>query len=187
MTTMQTPKPLPELHMTTLNTSMVQIQSWAESDSAGLVMDQPYQRGDVWGLVRRRNLIRSILMGVPIPSIILNDRFSARFKGFDVKKPGGAYAVVDGKQRCTTILMFYRDEFAVPASWWAEDEIETTVDTEDGPYVTYSGLTRKGEGRFDFAPIGVCQGRFPTLAAERFVFDLVNFGGVPQGERDTDA
>lgn len=195
--TMQTAKPLTELHMGTLNTSLAQIQGWAKRD-VGLDMEQPYQRGDVWGLIRRRNLIRSFLMGVPIPSLILNDRFSAKFRepGYaeqwlpaDRKGHGGrawAYAVVDGKQRVTTVLMYYRDEFAVPASWWMLNEVQTTVETDDGPYVTFSGLSPKGQGRFDFAPIAVAMGRFPTLAGERFVFDLVNYGGVPQGAKDED-
>ena len=42
-----------------------------------LLLSPPYQRGIVWGETRQRNLIKSILLGIPIPSIIINDRAAA--------------------------------------------------------------------------------------------------------------
>lgn len=48
---------------------------WSEKDH--LLLSPPYQRGLVWGHKRKVNLIRSLLLGVPIPSIVVNDRFAA--------------------------------------------------------------------------------------------------------------
>lgn len=186
--TMQTQAPIEHIQVATTNRPLGWILDFGRGDRRReLEMDQPYQRGDVWGLTRRRNLIRSMLLGIPIPSLVVNDRFGARFRepGYEQDR-NWAYAIVDGKQRATTWLMFANDEFAVPASWFAADEIEQTEDTADGPYVRYSGISRRMQRHFETLPIGVAEGRFKTLAAERMVFELVNFGGVPQGQTDDD-
>ena len=188
--TMQTSGPLTEANLSTMNRPLAWLvdRGLGESRSMDFDMDQPYQRGDVWGLVRRQNLIRSLIMGIPIASLVINVRHLA-----DFHEPGysdardAAYAIVDGKQRVTTIMMFSRDEFAVPASWFREGSVETTEDTEDGPYVRYSGLTPTGRRRFENKPLATSEGRFSTLADERMIFDLVNFGGVAQGASDVDA
>ena len=54
----------------------VEVIRYWHSENA-MELNAPYQRGDVWGEVRQRNLIRSILLGIPIPSIIINDRATA--------------------------------------------------------------------------------------------------------------
>lgn len=133
-----------------------------------LELNPPYQRGDVWGPIRRRNLIRSILLGVPIPSIILNDRFAARW--------GEEIAVIDGKQRITAILEFLAGRVPVPAEWFG---------LGDGD-VSYTDLPLPDQRRFRNHPLQVCEGQLRTLEEEQEVFDLVNFGGVPQGESDYD-
>lgn len=187
---LQTVAPIEHIQVSTSNRPLSWILFFGEGKESAteLDMDQPYQRGDVWGVTRRRNLIRSVLLGVPIPSMVVNDRFSARFSepGYS-RDQNWAYAIVDGKQRATTYLMFARDDFAVPASWFEADAVEQAEDTADGPYVRYSGLDRRTQRRFESSPIGVAEGRFKTLAEEQMIFDLVNFGGVPQGESDEDA
>jgi hypothetical protein len=185
---MQTERPLDHIQVATTNRPLGWVLQFGRDDHATeLDMEQPYQRGDVWGLTRRRNLIRSMLLGVPIPSLVINDRFGAKFTepGYD-RARCWSYAVVDGKQRATTWLMFAADEFAVPASWFESEEIVQTEETDDGLYVRYGGISRRMQRHFETLPIGVCEGRFKTLAAERMVFELVNFGGVPQGQSDTD-
>jgi hypothetical protein len=186
--TMQTERPIEHIQVATTNRPLSWILQFGRDDHRReLDMDQPYQRGDVWGLTRRRNLIRSMLLGIPIPSLVVNDRFGAKFReaGYDQDRCW-SYAIVDGKQRATTWLMFAADEFAVPASWFEPEEIEQAEDTDDGPYVRHSGLSKRMQRMFDTLPIGVAEGRFKTLDAERMVFDLVNFGGVAQGETDVD-
>jgi len=185
--TLQTAAPLPRLSMSTTNRPMDTLLHWADNHNS-LDMDQPYQRGHVWGLTRRRNLIRSIIMGIPIPSLIVNDRMGAKFSEptYDQDR-NWAYAIIDGKQRTTTIIMWLRSEFAVPASWFGPDLVSTPEPTTDGIYVRFSGLTIPAQRGMRNRTIGVAEGKFGTLTEERMVFDLVNFGGLAQGERDTDA
>ena len=59
--------------------------------------DPIYQREFVWNNAQCQMLINSILMGIPLPSIILHE----------IKKDGkSSYQIIDGKQRLTTILRF---------------------------------------------------------------------------------
>lgn len=141
-------------------------------------MDQPYQRGIVWGLRRRQNLIKSIMMGIPIPAIVINDRFSAGFHhpGYGQDR-NWQYAIVDGKQRVTTIQAFINNEFSVPRQWWVDDADGTAY---------YGDLSLPQQRGFRNTPIPVAEGQFTSLDQEHELFDLVNFGGLQQGEIDDD-
>lgn len=59
------------------------------------------QRKEVWDLEHKSNLIGAILLGVPVESLL-----------FEEDGEGG-YAVLDGKQRSTTLLKFINDEFEI--------------------------------------------------------------------------
>lgn len=185
--TMQTKAPIERMTMGTQNRALDWLIFLAEDklDGEKLDLDQPYQRGLVWGEIRRRKLIQSFMQGVPVPSLIVNDRFSAKFihPGYGQER-NWATAVIDGKQRVSTIIGFVRDEFAVPASWFAADLVLATEDTDDGPYVRWTGLSQVAHRLLGNLPIAVSVGRFATLAEEREIFDRVNFGGVAQGESD---
>ena len=76
--------------------------AWRSSIDA----DPPYQRpGDVWTLDRRQLFIDSLLNGYDVPKIYLHD-----LRG---QHPTKVYAVVDGKQRLTTLWTFVQDGFAL--------------------------------------------------------------------------
>lgn len=62
------------LKITHTNRPVTVIKYWR--DSGDLYLDAPYQRGGVWGETRRRNLVYSLLVGIPIPAILINDRQS---------------------------------------------------------------------------------------------------------------
>jgi hypothetical protein len=141
-------------------------------DGSQVLLNPPYQRGDVWGPVRRVNFIRSLLMEIPIPSLVLNDRLYADWVDGDFR-----FAVVDGRQRITTILRFFDSQLAVPGHWF----------DIDAPSVVYRDLPLKDQRRFGNKGIAVSEARLSDLAAEQEVFDLINFGGVPQGSSDVDA
>lgn len=160
-------RPLERLRLSQTNRPVDVINYWHTSN--GMLLDAPYQRGDVWGNIRRRNLIRSIMLGIPIPSIIINDRASA---GWDELI---TCAVIDGKQRITAIMRFLKDELDVPGSWFG-------IDAES---MLFSELPIVGQRRFRNQPIPFTEGQLRSLEEEREVFELVNFGGVPQGESDS--
>ena len=147
-------------------------------DKGYLELNPPYQRGDVWGKKRRRNLIKSVLMGIPIPSLIINDRFSADFPG----EEGVKYAVIDGKQRITAILMFLDNRLSLPWDWF---DVRHLISMRS-KWVFYSDLNQIGRRMFTNCTIAVSEARFKSIEEEREVFDLVNFGGLAQGELDSD-
>lgn len=55
-----------------------------------------FQRRDAWGSDRKSKFIESIILGLPIPQIILAERKDKR----------GSYIVIDGKQRLLSIRQF---------------------------------------------------------------------------------
>jgi uncharacterized protein with ParB-like and HNH nuclease domain len=56
-----------------------------------------FQRRDAWNIVRKSRFIESIILGFPIPHIVLASN----------QKERGKFVVLDGKQRLLTILQFY--------------------------------------------------------------------------------
>ena len=171
------------------NTFNVTASSFYDLSKRGqLEMDQHYQRGHVWGTDRRRKLIKSIYESYPMAPIMMNDRFTARFRDESMSEDErGVKAVVDGKQRVTSMLMYRNDELDVPASWFPAENIEGTPhETDDGPYVYYSDLNRQSQARFDMAPIATVEFTIDSIEKEEEVFDRFNFGGVAQGDTDLD-
>lgn len=170
-------KPLERLRLSQTARPVDTLLYWSKDSQ--LLLTPPYQRGDVWGVKRQRNLIRSILLGVPIPSIILNDRFSAAWNSSrqQAVPESECIAVIDGKQRITAILAFLTDELTVPAQWFGfEGSLEAFVHFSDLPLPKQRGFRQ--------TPLQMSEGQLPDLASEIEVFELVNFGGLAQGESD---
>lgn len=143
-----------------------------------------YQRGSVWTEDQRIALVRSWLMGVPIPAVIINDRiFGSWPDGGPNGTPAGGftYSVIDGKQRIETAVAWFNGDLAVPASWFPAEVVEQTEDTNDGPYVRYTGLTKPGQrycaNRFQLPTV---EAKVATLEEEASLYLLVNGGGTPQ-------
>lgn len=155
-----------------------------------LLLDPPYQRGSVWTLDQRVALVESWLRGLPAGIVILADRGTDAWHhgtGNDPYETGlGLWAVVDGRQRMTTACMWFAGEFAVPASWLPADYVAETEDTDDGPYVRFTGLTAKGV-RFIKRRCGflIAETRdCATVADEARFYLLVNGGGTQQTDAD---
>lgn len=189
---LQSGAPLDQMSGSQTARSMDWLAGLATGSRTEADMDQPYQRGIVWGKRRQRLLIKSLMLGVPIGAIVVNDRAAGGFQHYstDRHQPSRdwAYAVIDGKQRITAMAAWMRGELAVPASWFPSEEILTYApDSSDGPYVRLSDLAKRQARFFGNKPIGVLEARLPSLAAEEQVFRLINFGGVPQGETDQEA
>lgn len=149
--------------------------------------DPPYQRGSVWSTDQRRALMKSMLQGIPVPAIVTNDRFRLEFEGyssnFDAKKP--MYAIVDGKQRMEAVRAWVDDELDIPASWLEADQIESTHDTHDGPYVSRSELSVIGDRVVrQCMLIQVAEGKLNSIREEAALFRLLNGDGIAQSEAD---
>jgi hypothetical protein len=137
-----------------------------------LDLNPPYQRGSVWGVTRKRNLIRSLLMGLPIGAVFLNSR--------DIMQPD---RVVDGKQRIEAILDFLGGALRVPAEWFVAEDLVSDIWGD----AYYSDLTLPAQRRFRSATVATYQTKLRTEAEERELFLLINYGGVAQGDVDADA
>jgi Protein of unknown function DUF262 len=92
-----------------------------------------FQRRDAWTITRKSRFIESIILGFPIPQIVLASH----------EKERGKFIVLDGKQRLLTILQFYgRSE--TPNNKFALKDLEflpsmngfTYEDLEGNPFYT---------------------------------------------------
>ena len=166
---------LQRLELTNSSMGMDALKYWQQNGE--LELNPPYQRGVIWGQARQRNLIKSVLQGIPIGALIINDRFNAGWPNSNIM-----YAVIDGKQRVSTLLDFMTGTLPVPAWWFGVDQIASYA--QDAEEITWNGLTIPTQRKFRNRPLAMMKASLPTLEMEREVFDLVNFGGVPQGESD---
>ncbi|WP_328973339.1 DUF262 domain-containing protein [Streptomyces sp. NBC_00239] len=188
--TRQTARPLEHHNLRTSDRSPREIVTSFRL-TFGLDLDPDYQRGDVWTDDQRVALIRSWLTGTPTGVVILNDRTTPEWKeanGYDPTDRGEAmYVCIDGKQRITTAYRWYDDELAVPATWFPQDDVTATEETDDGPYVRLSGLAKPARLKFaNRAHLSVAMAKVATAAEEAEIYLLVNGGGTPQSEADMD-
>lgn len=182
--TEQTTQPLKNQRLQASNRQAMELVNLMREGS--IWPDAPYQRGLVWTERDRRNLIRSWLLGLPIPAIVLNNRMTPKWEQanglYDPR-----YAVIDGKQRLTAAACWFGGTVAIPASWLPADHIEQTFETDDndGPYVTYKDLTPAAQRymRMDFL-IPVVEAAVATEAEEAEIYRLLNTAGVPQTAED---
>lgn len=178
--TRQSARPLEHRSLNATNREAVGIARLVQEGD--LILDTPYQRGDVWTLDQRISLVKSWLLGLPIPAMIINDRMTSAWERDGL---GPAYAMIDGKQRTLTAIAWYAGEFAVPASWFPADQVEAVEDTDDGPYIRFSGLSVVGQRRFmRMAQIPVCEARVGTVREEAQIYLLVNGSGTAQTDDD---
>ena len=147
-----------------------------------------YQRGSVWTTEQRMGLIKSWLIGLPIPAVIINDRFTHLWpfdKATGLPEGGFMLAVVDGKQRIETAQMWFAGDLAVPASWWEPESVERTVTTEDGEYVTFTGLSEVAQRVFwNRSLLPVIEAKVGSIAEEAGLYLLVNGAGTAQTAED---
>ena len=63
-------------------------------------LNPKFQRRDAWNLLKKSKLIESIILGFPIPQLVLAEDKNSR----------GRFIVVDGKQRLTTLNQFIENK-----------------------------------------------------------------------------
>ena len=178
--TLQTATPLEDLNPQKLNRPCRELARLAQDGD--LDVNPAYQRTSVWSNAQRVNLIRSLMSGLPVPALVMNNR---RARLADWSDDAATYGLIDGKQRIETLLAWYDGTLAVPASWFPAAGVVETVGTEDGPYVTFEGLTRIEANRTMMSwALPTVECRLDTLAEEAAVFGLVNGGGVSQTAED---
>ena len=173
--------PLPDYRM---HTQALTLREMAKNVSLGaLTLDPPYQRGDVWTEEQRVNLMRSLLMGIPVAALIINRRGANLLWQENHGDPGECwYACVDGKQRITTGVLWFTGQLLIPSSWLRP---EFLPESGAGPLVSYPDLSLPGQrwmGQNFTLPVAEAQ--LPSLEVEAEVYGLVNGAGTPQTEED---
>lgn len=85
-----------------LSQAVVSANDWttetllAQLDRQNIQMNPRFQRRDAWTVPRKSRYIESLILGLPVPQIVLAERKNAR----------GRYIVLDGKQRLLALLQF---------------------------------------------------------------------------------
>lgn len=82
-------------------------------------LNPKFQRRDAWTITRKSRFIESIILGFPIPQIVLADSNEKNRKKF---------IVLDGKQRLLTILQFYGRSETTPNNNFALKGLEFIPD-----------------------------------------------------------
>ena len=73
----------------------------SQVSKGNIELDPAFQRRAAWDQVRKSRLIESIVVGMPIPNIVLAEN----------KKARGKYIVIDGKQRLLSVRDFIANKF----------------------------------------------------------------------------
>lgn len=170
--TLQTSAPLTRRSLSASNRSAREVARQALDGD--LILDPPYQRQSVWSELQQRMLVRSWAESIPVPAVTVNDR-------------GHEYAVVDGKQRIETSVAWFSGKLTVPATWFPADWVQETTVTDDGPYVTFTGLTVKGQ-RLHAAEafLPVIEAHLDTVEEEAELYVRLNTAGTEQTADDVE-
>jgi len=72
-----------------------------------IVLDPPWQRGNVWKTAEKRKLVQSILRGIPVPTLLF------------LSTDDGPIYVLDGKQRLTSIYEYMVDFGYTTSNNWS--------------------------------------------------------------------
>jgi hypothetical protein len=101
-----------------------------------LTINKDYQRSDeVWPVFARSLLVETVLLGYPMPKLIVRQRT-------DMKSLKTFEEIVDGQQRTRALIGFFRGEFALANSLESEQFRGQTIHTLDEVdrqrYVTYA-------------------------------------------------
>ena len=81
-------------------------------------------------------LVSLPLSGTPVAALAVNRR-PERMWVSSGKTTGPSFAVIDGKQRLSTLVLLLSGQLAVPASWFPRDGVLATEETADSPYVRW--------------------------------------------------
>jgi len=160
------PDPLPEVHLSDMAfTAMHWIDTWREKregEAPTFDLEAPYQRGSVWTVDQRRNLIKSLLMGLPVGNIVVS-----KLPYTKISEP--PFRIVDGKQRIEAIRAFHEDEFTIPGHWLKEHDLNDPSLREG--HALYSDFSPRGQRILYSAHMGALEFSPGVVTTENVEFD----------------
>ena len=176
--------PLAHRNITVTNRMAREVVRWHASGL--LTVDTPYQRASVWTEDQRRNLIRSWLLGVPIPALIVNDRGAAPW-GRRNGRPSPdepLMAAIDGRQRIETAARWFAGTLQVPSEWFPPEDL--AADCSYDGLINYRDLTLPTQRHFaqSRATLPLGEAQLSCLAEEAEVYLLLNSAGTSQTDED---
>ncbi len=127
-----------------------------------LVLSPDFQRNYVWKSKQKKELIESILLGIPLPAFYFSE------------DENGNLLVVDGKQRLTSIFEFMDNQFSLPKDFGYLNE---THFSQEVKYSTLQEKIKRKIGSF-FLTCYIINPTTPPLIRNE-IFTRVNRGGIP--------
>lgn len=142
-----------------ISTSEFTVESWlAFFVNNRLDLSPYYQRDYVWGAVEQQAFLLSVVRGAPLSAI-------AAVK--DEKSAKTVYEIVDGKQRLTTLKLFFENEIALRLN---------------GEEIFYKDFNMAEENAFGNVSLPMIRLHNASEKDKLMYFLSVNFTGVPQSE-----
>lgn len=132
-----------------------------------LVLSPDFQRNYVWKSKQKKELIESILLGIPLPAFYFSE------------DDNGNLLVVDGKQRLTSIFEFMDDKFSLPKEF---GYLNDTNFTQEVKYNTLQEKIKRKIGSF-FLTCYIINSTTPALIRNE-IFTRVNRGGIPLNSQE---
>ena len=136
-------------------------------ERGNIKLNPDFQRRSAWDPMRRSHLIESLVIGLPIPNIVLAESRSAR----------GQFLVIDGKQRLSTLFDYISDKSENTFS------LRGLTIRNDLNGLKYDALKKKVPDDANFlenAPIRTVVIRnWPTEYFLYVIFDRLNSGSLP--------
>jgi len=126
--------------------------------------DKNLQRGLVWNLEQKRELIWSVIIGRNIPDLSFINRYDDTIE------------VIDGKQRLNTLLDFYNNKFTIEEDgieYYLKDMSEEYRDLFDKYYINYNEILEWESPYTDDFKVEW--------------FKQINFAGTPQEKEHLDS
>ena len=149
-----------------MDLSMELIAEWKRKGK--LILDPNFQRREVWNIKQMSQFIESLILGIPIPSVLLAD-----------DKKNNRYVVIDGKQRLNTIIEFLACEKEGQGFKLKGLEILDELNNYDYHKLLTDGKSVHYLSRFQDAILKASIVKNYTEDQLYFIFNRLNTGSVP--------